>query len=176
MGSSVWHCVCVLKSLYFCPHTLFRMCICISTCIYVHLTLHVCSIPYAIVTWKHRCPCTELCVCPSHPASGPIPWLKCVHALIHVFMSTQLPMLAQPPIDSYVETWVLMCVIVCISVTLILVPHLGKNVYMHQYMYLCHLIPPVCFTPLAYLHGNVGSSVWHCVCVQVTLLMSPHLV
>ena len=26
---------------------------------------------------------------------------------------------------------------VCITVTLILVPHLGRNVYMHQYMYLC---------------------------------------
>ena len=121
--------------------------------------------PLCIVIWKHRCPCTELCVCPSHPASGPIPWLKCVHALIHVFMSTQLPMLAQPPMDSYMETWVLMCVIVCISVTLILVPHLGKNVYMHQSMYLCLPHSPCLLHPISIFTWKCGFlCVALCVC------------
>ena len=37
--------VCLLQSSYFWSHTSFRMCTCISTCIYVHLTANVCSIP-----------------------------------------------------------------------------------------------------------------------------------
>ena len=32
----------VSQSPHFCSHTLFRMCTCISICIYVHLTPHVC--------------------------------------------------------------------------------------------------------------------------------------
>ena len=35
------------QSLYFCSYTLFRMCICINTWIYVHLAAYVWSSPYA---------------------------------------------------------------------------------------------------------------------------------
>ena len=63
---------------------------------------------------------------------------------------------------------------VCIPVTLILLQHLGKNVYMHQYMHLHLPDSHVCFTPLVYLHGHVGYSVWHCVCVFQSLYFCPH--
>ena len=33
----------------------------------------------------------------------------------------------------------------------------------------------ICFTTLAYLHEKMSSSVWHCVCLPVTLLVVPHL-
>ena len=46
-----------------------------------------------------------LCVCHNHPTSVPPPWLECVHALGHGFMSTLLLMLAQPPMHSLMETW-----------------------------------------------------------------------
>ena len=41
-------------------------------------------------------------------------WLEYVHASVHVFMSTQLPMLAQPCMDSYMETWVPLCDSECV--------------------------------------------------------------
>ena len=50
---------------------------------------------------------------------------QCVHASVHVFMSTQLPMLAQHPINSYRETWVPLCGSVCVALSLLLVTHLG---------------------------------------------------
>ena len=36
----------VLQSPHFCSNTLFRMCTCISACIYVHMPPHVSSTPY----------------------------------------------------------------------------------------------------------------------------------
>ena len=98
--------VCVFKSLYFCPHTLFRMCTCISTCIYAHLTLHVCSTPMHsyMETWVPMC--DTVCVCCIHPTSGATPWLECVFASVHVFMSTWLQMSPETTMHSYVETWV----------------------------------------------------------------------
>ena len=49
MESWVHQCVsaCVSQSCYFCSYTLFRMCTCISTWIYVHLTAYVWSTRYA---------------------------------------------------------------------------------------------------------------------------------
>ena len=70
--------------------------------------------------------CGAQCVCSNQSTSGPAPWLECVHASVHVFMSTQLQILAQPPMDSYMDTWKPLCgtVLVCVPVTLLLVPHL----------------------------------------------------
>ena len=157
--------VCLSQSPYFCSPTLVRMCTCISTWIYVHLTTHVCSplcivlwkpgcpcmavclwpshlifvptpclecvhasghefmstwLPMSaptlwIVSWKCGCPCTAVCLCPSHLISVPTPCLEYVHASVHVFMSVWLPMLAQPPMDSYMETWVPLCDRECVS-------------------------------------------------------------
>ena len=64
-------------------------------------------------TWL---PCMAQCMFPSHLISVPIPCLECVHTSVHVFMSTQLPMLAQPPIHCYMETWISLCDSVCVCV------------------------------------------------------------
>ena len=68
-----------------------------------------------IVTWKHGFLCVAQHVCSSQSTSGPTPCKETVHASVHVFMSDQLPMLAQPPIDSYMKTWVPMWHCVCQS-------------------------------------------------------------
>ena len=71
----------VSQSSHFCCHTLFRMCTCISTWIYVYLTPHVWSTPYdsymeSWVPLGHFVPL--ICVTPC---------LECVHASVHEFMS-----------------------------------------------------------------------------------------
>ena len=45
----------------------------------------------------------------------PTPCLECVHASVHEFMSTLHPMSGPPPMDSYMESWVPLCVTVCVS-------------------------------------------------------------
>ena len=65
-------------------------------------------------TWLH---CMAQCMFPSHLISVPIPCLECVHASVHVFMSTQLSMLAQPPMHCYMETWISLCGSVCVCVS-----------------------------------------------------------
>ena len=79
--------VCLFQSVHFWSHNLFRMCTCISTCIYVHLTPMLAQPPMDshMETWV---PCVVLCVCPHHPASVHTPWLECIHASVHKFMST----------------------------------------------------------------------------------------
>ena len=83
----------------------------------MYLCQHECQIllhPLCIVTWKHGFLCVTQCVCSSQFTSAPIPCLECVNASVDVFMSTQLQMLAQPPMDNYMKTLVLMCVNVCV--------------------------------------------------------------
>ena len=80
---------------HFCSHTFFRICLCISICIYVHLTPHINLKPplYSYIeTWLLLC--STVFVCTSHPT----PWFECVHASVHVCMSTWLPMCASPPL------------------------------------------------------------------------------
>ena len=112
MGSSVWHCVCVPVTLH-CPHTLVKLSTSISTCIYVYLTLHVCSTPLCIVTWKHGFLCVVMYMYCSHPTSGHRPWLECVYASGHLLMSTWVQNSDTPPVHSYMETWVPRCGTVC---------------------------------------------------------------
>ena len=63
-------------------------------------------------TWV---PCMAQCMFPSNLISVPTPCLECVHASVHIFMSTQLPMLVQPPMHCYMETWIPLCGSVCVS-------------------------------------------------------------
>ena len=82
--------------------------------------------PALCILWcQVGCPCMGACLCPSHLISDPTPCLECVHASVHKFMSTLLLILAQPPMDSYIEGWVPLCftVCVCVPVTLLVVPH-----------------------------------------------------
>ena len=91
-----WQPMCGIVSLsqshFFWSQTLVRMCTCISTCIYVHLTPHFILTPLCIITWKDVCPCIAQCEYFSKATSGPTLWLECVHASGHVFMSTWFPM------------------------------------------------------------------------------------
>ena len=65
-------------------------------CISVHLTLYFIFIPLCKVTWKDVCPCVLLCDYSSNPTFSPTPWLACVHASVHVLLSTWLPISASP--------------------------------------------------------------------------------
>ena len=115
----------VSQSPHFCSNTLFRMCKCICTCIYVHMPPHVSLTPYGLLYGNLESPVCQ-CVCPSHPASGTIPWLECVHVSVHVFISTWLPISLQTPMHGYMEKW--LCV--CVLVTSFLFPHLVLE-YVH---------------------------------------------
>ena len=64
--------VCMLQSCHFWSYTLVSMCICISTCIY------------------------GLCVCSNQPISSPTSSLACVHASVHVLISTYSPCQLNP--------------------------------------------------------------------------------
>ena len=105
------------------------------------------------------------CVCSSHPTSVPTSWLECVHASVHVVMSIWIPISVWPPLHSYIETWVAQCSTVCVFQS----PHFWSHTLVRMWTYIStctyiYLTPHVCFIPLAYLHGNMGSSVWQCVC------------
>ena len=89
----------VSQSPHMCYHTLFRMCTCISTCSYVKLNSECCSTPLHsyMARWV---PMSGIVIMFQFHTSGPTPCLECVDASIHVYMSTQLAMLAQLPMDS----------------------------------------------------------------------------
>ena len=115
----IWMPLCVTLSVSHSPwlwsHTLFRMCTCISTWIYVHLAIYVWCTPLCIVWWKSWHPCMAVSLCPSYLISVATPCLECVHASVHEFMSTLHPMSGPPPMDSYMESWVNLCVTSCVS-------------------------------------------------------------
>ena len=69
-----------------------------------------------IVIWKPGCPCVVVCVCLyvlQSSCFGPTPWLKCVHASVHILMSIWVQNIGTPPLHSYMETWVPGCGTVC---------------------------------------------------------------
>ena len=161
----VWYgSVFVSQSPDFCSHNLYRMYLCLSD-FQCHLK------PLCIVMWKHWCPCMALCMCRSHLISVPTSCLECVQVSVHAFMSTQLPMLAQHPMDSYMETWVSLCGSVCVAVILLLATHLGSNVYMYMHLYM-NLYPPdwPCLLPPCIVWWKSG-----CPCMSVCLCPS-HLI
>ena len=99
--------------------------------------------PLCIVWWKPGCPCMAVCLCPSHLISVATPCLECVHASVHEFMSTLHPMSGPPPMDSYMESWVPLCVTACVSQSPYFCSYTLFRIYMHQYMNLCTCTPSV---------------------------------
>ena len=90
--------------------------------VYIHQYMNLCPLgclclvhPLCIVWWKPGCPCMAVCLCPSHLISVATPCLECVHASVHEFMSTLHPMSGPPPMDSYMESWVPLCVTLSVS-------------------------------------------------------------
>ena len=139
--------VCVLQSFHSWSRTLFRMCMCISICTYVNLSPEFCSAPDT-VTWKHGFLCVTQYVCFSQSTYVPTPCLEWLCASVHVCISTQLPMVAQAPMDSYMETWVPLCGTLCVSQS--------PSFWSHTLIKMCTCITTclhvnltyhVCFTP-----------------------------
>ena len=94
--------MCVPVTLFLFLHLLFN--------VYKHQYMNLCPpgclcLVHAlfIVWWKPGCPCMAVCSCPSHLISVATPFLECVHAPVHEFMSTLHPMSGPPPMDSYME-------------------------------------------------------------------------
>ena len=118
MGSCVWHCVC--PSHPACGPIPWLKCVHVSVHANMSTWLPKSASPhlnsYGNGKWKPGCPCVTLCVCvcPSHHACGPTPWLKSVHASVHANMSTWLPMSALPLLHSYMQTWVSLCGTACL--------------------------------------------------------------
>ena len=133
---------------------------------------HILIYPLCIVNWKHGFRGVAQCVCSSQCT----PCLECVHASIHTYMSIQFPIIAQPPMHSYMETWVPLCGTVCVSQS----PHFWSHtlfrmcVCMSTCIYV-HLTPNVTSNHYAYIHRNMGAPVWQCVCVSVTSFLFLHL-
>ena len=101
--------VCLFPSYHhLCSHTLFRTCTCISTWIYVHLTVHVCSLPLCLVSWKLGCPCLSLCLCSSNPAFWSHTLFRmCTCISTWYLCPPDFPYLvAHQPMHSLMETWV----------------------------------------------------------------------
>ena len=72
-------------------------------------------------------------------------------------MSTQLPMLAQHPMDSYMETWVPLCDSECVSQSpCFWSDTLVRMCDMHQYMNLCLPYTPCLVHPLWIVTWKVG--------------------
>ena len=173
MESWVALCVtaCVSQSPYFCSYTLFRMCTSISTWIYVQLAAYVWSTPLSIVWWKPGCPCMTVCLCASHLISVATPCLECVHASVHEFMSTLHPMSGPPHMDSYMVSWVALCVMhVCPSHLIVSpTPCLDcVHASVHEFMSTLHPMsgPP----PMdSYMES------WVALCVTLSMSHSPWL-
>ena len=89
----------------------------------VHASLHefmsswllMCSPPPMHNLKNPGCPCMAVCLIPSHLFSVATPCLECVHASVHEFMSTLHPMSGPPHMDSYMESWVPLCVTLSVS-------------------------------------------------------------
>ena len=113
----------------------------------------------------------SVCLYPSHLISVPTPCFEFVHASVHVFMSTQLAMLTQSSMDSYMETWVPLCgsVCVCVPVTLLLINTFNRMcTYISTWIYV-RMTVHVCSTPM---HSLMKT--WVPLYVSVFVSQSPH--
>ena len=116
-----WKVGCPCVSLHVCPsHIIFVATPCLEC---VHASVHE-----FMSTWLLMCgplpmhslmepwhPFMAVWLCPSHLISVGTPCLECVHASVHEFMSTLHSMSGPLPMDSYMESWVPLCVTACVS-------------------------------------------------------------
>ena len=146
-------------------HTLVRMCICISTWIYVHLTAHVCFYPMHSLMERWVPLYVSMFVSQSSHFCSTL-CLECVHTSVHEFMSIWLPISAPQPVNSLMETWG-----VCWSPSPYFLSHtlvrmctcISTSIYVH-------LTVPVCSTPM---HSLVET--WVLLYGSVFVSQSPHL-
>ena len=157
-------------------HTFFRMCTCISTWIYVHLTSHILSTPMHSLM-ETGCSYMAVCLCPSHLISVPTPCLECVHASVHEFMSTWLSSSGPAPMHTLMSSWVPLYDSVFVSQS----PHFCSHTLFRMctcistWIYV-HLTVVIWSSPYAYFDVKLGAPVWQCVCIPVISFLLPHLV
>ena len=179
-----WKLGCPYLSLCLCPihpacvpTILFRMCTCISTCIYVHLTAHDYGPALCIVWWKFGCPYLSLCMCvPVTLLVVPLPCLECVHASVHEFMSTWLPIAGPPLMHRLMET-VYPCMAVCLFPSnLICIPTpCLECVHASVYVIMCTWLPRSGPDPMHSLM-ETWMPLYSCVFVSQSPHLFPHLV
>ena len=156
MGSSVWHCICDPVPTPWLEY--------VHALVHVFMSIWLLN-PICIVTCKHGCHCVVLFLF-NQPTSSPTPPLACVYGNMGtpVWHSVCVPviLLLFPHFSKsvYIHQYMYLCppdsacqlhlccigiwkdgcpcmaLCVCVCHPL-LVPHLGENVYMHQYIYLC---------------------------------------
>ena len=114
LGAPLCHCMCVPVTLVLFLHLVNN--------VYMHQYMNLCPPgclclvhPLCIVWWKPGCPSMAVYLCPSHLISVATPCLECVHALVHEFISNLHPTSGPPPMDSYMESWVALCVTLSVS-------------------------------------------------------------
>ena len=118
-----------------------------------------------------------VCLYPSHLISVATHCLECVHVTVHIFMSTLLLILAQAPMDSYIEGWVHLCATVFVSHPPWLCSHtlfrmctcITLWIYVHLTVHVWS--PP----PMHSLMETYGTPVWQCVCIPVILFGCPQV-
>ena len=169
-------CPCVTLSVSHSPwlwfHTLFRMCTCISSWIYVDLMPM--SGPAAMhslmETWvplygsvfvsqvSHFCSHTLFRMC------------TCISIGIYVHLT---PHISSTPMYSYMESWLLLCVCTshpaCGLTPCLECVHASVQEFMSTWL-------PSSGPALCILWCQVGCPVWQCVCVPVTSFLIPHIV
>ena len=162
--------VCGSQSPCFWPLTMARMCTCINTWIYVHLTAHICSTPTHsyMETWVPLCGSVFLSQSPDFCSHTLFRMCTCIRTW---FVSTQLHMLGQPPLDSYMKTSVPLCGSLCVSQSSCLWSHtLIKMCTCISTCILVNVTIHVCFIPP--LNSYMES--WVALCGSVAVSQSPH--
>ena len=152
--------------------------------VYMHQYMNLCPPgclclvhPLCIVWWKPGCPCMAVCLCPSHLISFATSCLECVHGSVHEFMSTLHSMSGPPHINSYMESWVPLCVTSCVSHSPWLWSHTLYRmcICISTWIYV-HLAAYIWCTPYSKFDENLGTPVWQGVCVPIILFLLAHLV
>ena len=120
MSASVWPNVCHAVTSFLVPY--------FGLNVYMHHYVYVClpDSPYlhllfGIVVHNYVHPFVVFCENSYHLSSGPTPWLECMHTPVHVHISTKLSTSAPPPLQSCMQTCVILCGLTCVS-QLILLP------------------------------------------------------
>ena len=170
MGSSVCHCVCCIHHTSGCTPSLEYVYALVQVYMPIWLPMSTQTNLHSYMErWVPLCGRIFVSHSPHYVAST---CMECVHASVHVFMSIWLLASPQTPMHSYTDTWEPPCGSVFVSQS----PHF----YSFTLFIMCtcirtcihvYLIPHVSFTPLAYLHGKMGSFV----CVSFISHLVAHL-
>ena len=97
------------------PHLLHPLCIVV--CKNVYPCVASCEWSQSLLFWSHT--------------------FECVHLSVHIYMFTWLPTLVPPPSHSCMQKCEPMWPHLSVPITSLLVPHLGYNVNIHEYICAC---------------------------------------